>query len=130
MRVITLINDLMLERAYVQRAIEDIEHLDFSSESEAAQKIQQHKKGELKEKLRQYNAISLEKRLLEDGWCQRLSEFLWKLHKSGTNSGRTHRRDDLGSVVSKDVPYRPEHDAVEKVLVQMLLKLHFVLALF
>ena len=121
MRVITLINDLMLERAYVHKAIKESEHLDISSESEAAQKIQQHKKAELKERLRQYDAISLEKRLVEDGWCLRLSEFLWKLHKSGTNSGRTQRRDDLGSIVSKDVPYRPEHDAVEKVCVPTVL---------
>lgn len=123
MRVITLINDLLLERTSVKEAVKENEQIIISDKTEAVQKVHQHKRGELKEKLRQYNSINFEKRLVEDGWCHRLSEFLWKLHESGTNSGRTQRRDDLGSIVSKDVPYRPEHDVIEKVIEDILIVL-------
>lgn len=120
MRVITLINDLLLERKSIREAVAENEQVNISDNTEAIQKVQQHKRGELKEKLRQYESINFEKRLVEDGWCRRLSEFLWKLHESGTNSGRTQRRDDLGSIISKDVPYRPEHDVIEKVIGTLL----------
>lgn len=119
-RVITLINDLLLERKYVKKAVEEFEHLDLSKEGDAVKKIQQHKQRELKEKLRQYDAMNLETRIVEDGWCHRLSDFLGKLYESEWNAGRTQRRDDLGSVMSKDLPYRPEHDAIEKVLDTLL----------
>ncbi|XP_026287417.1 nucleotide exchange factor SIL1 [Frankliniella occidentalis] len=119
-RVITLINDLLLERKYVKKAVEEFEHLDLSKEGDAVKKIQQHKQRELKEKLRQYDAMNLETRIVEDGWCHRLSDFLGKLYESEWNAGRTQRRDDLGSVMSKDLPYRPEHDAIEKVLNTLL----------
>ncbi|XP_034255495.1 nucleotide exchange factor SIL1 [Thrips palmi] len=120
MRVITLINDLLLERVSVREAVEENEQVDISDTSEVTQKVHQHKRGELKEKLRQYNSINFEKRLVEDGWCHRLSVFLSKLHESGANSGRTQRRDDLGSIISKDLPYRPEHDVLEKVIDTLL----------
>lgn len=115
MRVITLINDLLLERKSVKEAVEENEQINTIGETEAVKKVHQHRRGELKEKLRQYNSINFEKRLVEDGWCHRLSEFLWKLH-SGSNPGRSQRREDLGSIISKDLPYRPEHDVIEKVI--------------
>lgn len=115
-RVITLINDLLLERVLVREAAKKIENVDYSKESDAVQKVHQHNQGELREKLRQYDAINLEKRFVEDGWCHKLSDFLWMLYESEANSGRAKRRDDLGSIISKDVPYRPEHDSVEKVM--------------
>lgn len=115
MRVITLINDLMMERFNIKETVKENQVLDFSTESDAIKKVQQHKRGELKEKLRQYEATNLEKHLIENGWCQRMSHFLWQIYESEANSGRAERRDDLGSVISKDVPYRAEHDAIEKV---------------
>ncbi|KAK3918624.1 Nucleotide exchange factor SIL1 [Frankliniella fusca] len=120
MRVITLIYDLLLEHKDVKRAVEDIEHFDSPQESEPVKQLQQHKQRELREKLRQYDSMNLERHIVEEGWCQRLSSFLEKLHESEWNSGRAQRRDDLGSVMSKDLPYRPEHDAIEKVLDTLL----------
>ncbi|XP_067006711.1 nucleotide exchange factor SIL1 [Anabrus simplex] len=101
-KVVTLLQDLILERQDATRMLRE-----GSSSSEE----------ELKEKIRQQEAVGLEKKLVEQGWCARISGVLTR---QDINKGRTNRRDDLSSAVARDVPVRPEHDIVEKVIGTMV----------
>nr|CAD7440389.1 unnamed protein product [Timema bartmani] len=101
-KVVTLLYDLIQERVETKLSSENLsppENLDIP------------------EKLRQYKAIDLEGKLVQHGWCKRLPKLLLV---QSTNEGRAKRRDDLISVVGKDLPVRPEHDVVEKVVSAMV----------
>lgn len=96
-KVITLLNDLIVEKQQTEDSLTKIKDPTQS------------------EKLRQYNIINLEKQLVEKDWCTRLLKLLFV-----PKSDRKSKRDDLSSAVNPDIPIRPEHDVIEKVLNAML----------
>lgn len=72
---------------------------------------------ELQEKHRQYRVAGLIRHLVEEGWCARFPRLL---HAMPSTAQRAERRDDLSSAVEEDLPVRPEHDVIEKVVAAML----------
>jgi hypothetical protein len=54
---------------------------------------------------------------VEKGWCTHLPRLL---HASPSTAQHAGRRDDLSSALERDLPVRPEHDVIEKVVAAML----------
>ncbi|KAK7867247.1 hypothetical protein R5R35_000237 [Gryllus longicercus] len=100
-KIITLLYDLLIER-------QDTIKL-FSGYTPVI-------KEELEMKMKQYKEVGLEKSLLDQGWCSKIPEVLLAQDQ---NWSRTKKRDDLSSALT-DIPVRPEHDFVEKVVDTLL----------
>ncbi|GLG99718.1 Nucleotide exchange factor SIL1 [Gryllus bimaculatus] len=100
-KVITLLYDLLIER-------QDTIKL-FSGYTPVI-------KEELEMKMKQYKEVGLEKSLLDQGWCSKIPAVLLAQDQ---NWSRTKKRDDLSSALT-DIPVRPEHDFVEKVVDTLL----------
>ncbi|XP_069698478.1 nucleotide exchange factor SIL1 [Periplaneta americana] len=103
-KVVTLLHDLVLEVKEAEEALK-----------KAPTNVPQYP--ELQERHRQYGAVALTRLLVDEGWCTRLPRLLYATPSS---TQRADRRDDLSSAVTKDLPVRPEHDVVEKVVAAML----------
>lgn len=94
-KIATLINDLIQERNNA---------LSFSDEQR-------------NERMRQYTLTGLESKLVEFGWCNKLSDLL--ISQVRTES-RQMWRDDLSSALATDIPVPERHDIIEKVASAML----------
>jgi hypothetical protein len=103
-KVVTLLHDLVLEVKETEEAWQSV-----------SQGTSKH--AELQEKGRQYRAAGLIPRLVEKGWCTHLPRLL---HASSSTTQHAGRRDDLSSALERDLPVRPEHDVIEKVVAAML----------
>lgn len=102
--MVTFVHDLVLEVKETEEAWKDAP----KGTSQFA---------ELQEKQRQYKAVGLIRLLVEEGWCALLPHLL---HAIPSTAQRAERRDDLSSAVVEELPVRPEHDIIEKVVAAML----------
>nr|XP_018911084.1 PREDICTED: nucleotide exchange factor SIL1 [Bemisia tabaci] len=110
LKIITLIHDLIAEKQFAAKDVEGIaDSTDFNSTDEKLLAELEEKK----ERLRQYNSVDLENKLIGHGWCNHLSQIL--MEQSSVTTDRTERRDDLSSAIA-DLPVRFEHDVIEKIL--------------
>jgi hypothetical protein len=103
-KAVTLLHDLVLEVKETEEAWQSVP-------------LGTPQYAELQEKQRQYRAVGLIQHLVEEGWCTYLPRLL---HASPSTLQRAERRDDLSSAVAQELPVRPEHDVVEKVVAAML----------
>lgn len=102
-KIITLIHDLLFERKDAKMNLSEEENKNITNSNI----------DDMKEKLRQYEKMNLEKKLLEQDWCKRISSWLIK---------QNHVRDiedlksDINSGASQALPIRDHHDIIEKVV--------------
>nr|CAG4638763.1 EOG090X0EEI [Cyclestheria hislopi] len=124
LKIVTLLSDLLMERNFAANHANDlVRNLQQLAGNESvgnASNSGQEKENLMKEsehnseKLRQYDAVGLEKILVEQGYCFLFPRLLTQLR---SDSKRT-RREDLSSLHGR--PLREEHDVVEKVVQAML----------